>query len=220
MSVYYARNTSGKTVTVKDIDHKVLTLAADGSSGDRAPVSELVLARPDVQRLWSAGTLAVYADDDYETVVPYNAPPQELRHALWASYIASLITDPDHPIGAAIAAMVSGGGTAAPTWDTLEGRPEVVAAGATAAAARTSIGIASDAAAGTASMRTLGTTATSAAPGNHTHAALTGDAVPATASTRTLGPGPRQAAAGDHTHANYASSIAALESRVTALETP
>lgn len=51
----------------------------------------------------------------------------------------------------------------APTWDSLEGKPEVIAAGSTQAEARTAIG------AGTSNLA-LGTTASTAAAGNHNHA--------------------------------------------------
>lgn len=50
-----------------------------------------------------------------------------------------------------------------PTWDSLEGKPQVIAAGATQAAARTAIG------AGTSNLA-LGTSASTAAAGNHNHA--------------------------------------------------
>ena len=53
------------------------------------------------------------------------------------------------------------------TWENLDGKPAVIAAGADAAAARTAIG------AGTGSSNlTLGTTASTAAAGNHSHADL------------------------------------------------
>lgn len=61
-------------------------------------------------------------------------------------------------------------------------------------------GLSSDAAAATASLRTLGTGATQAAAGNHGHAGLTADQAAATASVRTLGTGAQQAAAGNHRH--------------------
>jgi hypothetical protein len=54
-------------------------------------------------------------------------------------------------------------------------------------------------AAGTASVRTIGTGATEAAAGNHTHTGLTVQAA-GTASVRALGSGSTDAAAGDHTH--------------------
>ena len=55
---------------------------------------------------------------------------------------------------------VAGGESA--TWNTIEGKPAVIAAGATAAAARSAIG------AGTSSLA-IGTTASTAAAGNHNH---------------------------------------------------
>lgn len=55
---------------------------------------------------------------------------------------------------------------AAPTWGNISGKPAVVAEGADAAAARTSIG------AGTSNLA-IGTTASTAAAGNHTHGAAT-----------------------------------------------
>lgn len=55
---------------------------------------------------------------------------------------------------------------AAPTWGNISGKPAVVAEGATAAAARTAIG------AGTSNL-SIGTTASTAAAGNHTHGAAT-----------------------------------------------
>jgi len=77
--------------------------------------------------------------------------------------------------------------------------------------------LAIDAAAGTGSLRTLGTSSTSAAPGNHTHAAaapaahasthnaggsdaLAIDAAAGTGSLRTLGTSATSAAAGNHAH--------------------
>lgn len=64
-----------------------------------------------------------------------------------------------------------------------------------------------DAAAGTGSLRTLGTSATSAAPGDHNAAHEPGggdpmavDAAAGTGSLRTIGSGATQAAAGNHTH--------------------
>jgi hypothetical protein len=51
-----------------------------------------------------------------------------------------------------------------PTWDSLEGKPEVIAAGATQAEARAAIG------AGTGNSNlVIGTTASTAAAGNHNH---------------------------------------------------
>lgn len=88
---------------------------------------------------------------------------------------------------------------------------------------------ATDAAAGTASRRTLGTGSTQAAAGDHTHSAATNsvagflsatdhtafstvDAVAGTGSARTLGTGALQAAAGNHTHPNATGSTAGFES--------
>ncbi len=52
-----------------------------------------------------------------------------------------------------------------PTWDSLEGKPEVIASGATQSEARTAIG------AGTGNSNlAIGTTASTAAAGNHNHA--------------------------------------------------
>lgn len=102
---------------------------------------------------------------------------------------------------------------------------------ASAAIAESKLSLASDAAAGTASRRTLGTSATSAAAGNDSRLSdtrtptdssvtnakvdaaaaiaeskltLASDAAAGTASRRTLGTGATQAAAGDHTHAGLA----------------
>lgn len=55
---------------------------------------------------------------------------------------------------------ISGGGGVAATWDTLEGKPDYIAAGETQAAARAAIG------AGTSSL-TIGTTAATAKAGNY-----------------------------------------------------
>jgi hypothetical protein len=61
--------------------------------------------------------------------------------------------------------------------------------------------VTADQAAGTASIRTIGTGALQAAAGNHTHSGLTADQAAGTASVRTLGTGALQAAAGNHGHA-------------------
>lgn len=55
---------------------------------------------------------------------------------------------------------ISGGGGVAATWETLEGKPDFIGAGATAAEARTAIG------AGTSNL-TIGTTAATAKAGNY-----------------------------------------------------
>jgi len=64
---------------------------------------------------------------------------------------------------------ISGGGGVAATWETLEGKPDFIGAGATAAEARTAIG------AGTSSL-VIGTTATTAKAGDYapTWAQVTG----------------------------------------------
>lgn len=56
----------------------------------------------------------------------------------------------------------------------------------------------------------VGTGATQAAAGNHTHAGLTADAAAGTASIRTLGTSATSAAAGDHTHAGLTAGAAGV----------
>jgi hypothetical protein len=66
--------------------------------------------------------------------------------------------------------------------------------------------------AATEALRALGTTASTAAAGDHTHAGLTADQVAGTASVRTLGTGAQQAAVGSHTHSAAAiTNVPALE---------
>lgn len=69
-----------------------------------------------------------------------------------------------------------GGGSTTVAWDDVTDKPDYIAAGATAAAARTAIG------AGTSSLG-LGTGPTTAAPGDHTHANLPAYPLPATLGT-------------------------------------
>ncbi|RDI13455.1 hypothetical protein DEU38_13430 [Rhodococcus sp. AG1013] len=90
---------------------------------------------------------------------------------------------------------ISIGGGAAVTWANISGKPAVVAAGADAPAARAAIG------AGTSSIA-LGSTASTASPGNHAHAA---SAVTATA----IAPG---------TATNVQGILAELAARIAALE--
>lgn len=87
----------------------------------------------------------------------------------------------------------SGGGSGDPVaWGDITGKPAVIAAGADAAAARTAIGAVA-----------LGTTASTAAAGNHTHTAAQ---VTATA----IGPG---------TATTVQGILAELAARIAALET-
>jgi hypothetical protein len=66
--------------------------------------------------------------------------------------------------------------------------------------------------AATEALRALGTTSSTAAAGDHTHAALTADQAAGTASVRTLGTGAQQAAVGSHTHSAAAiTNVPALE---------
>lgn len=115
---------------------------------------------------------------------------------------------------------VSGGETTVVTWDTLEGKPEVIASGATQADARTVIG------AGTSSLE-IGTTATTAKAGNYTPAVGTTSA----AGILQIGTAATQAAAGNHNHAiaadaasglaaaaNLQAAFNAMSARVKALE--
>lgn len=65
---------------------------------------------------------------------------------------------------AELEAQIGGGDSDPVTWDTLDGKPEVIGAGATEAAARSAIG------AGTGNSNLeLGSTGSTAAPGNHNH---------------------------------------------------
>lgn len=86
----------------------------------------------------------------------------------------------------------SGGGGSV-DWDSINGKPAVIAAGATAAEARTAIG------AGTSNLA-IGTTASTAAAGNHNHA-VTADA-----------------ASGLAAAANIQALAVALSARIKALE--
>jgi hypothetical protein len=66
--------------------------------------------------------------------------------------------------------------------------------------------------AATEALRALGTTSSTAAAGDHTHAGLTADQAAGTASVRTLGTGAQQAAVGSHTHSAAAiTNVPALE---------
>lgn len=76
-----------------------------------------------------------------------------------------------------------GGGPTTVTWDDIEDKPAIIAAGATQTEARTAIGAGTSnltigttgttALAGNTALLALGTTATTAAAGNHTHGAAT-----------------------------------------------
>ncbi|MFG1872143.1 hypothetical protein [Micromonospora arborensis] len=78
--------------------------------------------------------------------------------------------------------------------------------------------MAANAAAGTASLRSLGTTATAAAAGNHSHTGLTADQAAGTASVRTLGGGAQQAAAGNHSHAGLLADSATAVNNTAATD--
>lgn len=73
----------------------------------------------------------------------------------------------------AVPVIGSGGGGGSTAWDDVTDKPDFIGAGSTAAAARTAIG------AGTSSLG-LGTGATTAAAGNHTHDNLPAYPLPAT----------------------------------------
>ncbi|MDN3244157.1 head fiber protein [Streptomyces sp. ZSW22] len=94
---------------------------------------------------------------------------------------------------------------------TAVGRSVLTAADA--AAARTAVG------AGTSSLA-LGTTASTAAAGNHTHPGLTADQAAGTGSVRTLGTGATQAAAGNHSHSGLMSGSASAMADSTATDVP
>lgn len=81
----------------------------------------------------------------------------------------------------------------APTWDTIEGKPAVLAEGQTQAEARSAIG------AGTSNL-SLGSTSSTAAPGDHNHAIAA------------------DAASGLSAAANLQAAFIALSARVKALE--
>lgn len=126
-------------------------------------------------------------------------------------------------------------GSEGATWNTIEGKPAVIAAGATAAAARSAIG------AGTSNL-TIGTTASTAMAGNTTIPAaatwanLSGKpaviaagadqaaartAIGAGTSNLAIGTSASTAAAGNHNHNGVyatAADLAALVARVEALE--
>lgn len=111
------------------------------------------------------------------------------------------------PPGAIPVSMFSDQAGGGETWQTLPGKPAVIAAGADQAAARTSIG------AGTSSLA-IGTTASTAKAGNYTptYAEVTGK--PATFAP-TIGSTASTAAAGNHNHpvtADSASGLAAAAS--------
>lgn len=93
---------------------------------------------------------------------------------------------------------------------TTVGKAVMTAADATAG--RTAIG------AGTSDLA-LGTTVSTAAAGNHTHAGLSADQAAATPSIRTLGTGAAQAAAGNHTHTGLTADQAAATPSIRTLGT-
>jgi hypothetical protein len=107
-------------------------------------------------------------------------------------------------------AQSGGGGSSADASTTVKGLSKLSVAPAVStnpiAVGTNDSRLTADQAAGTASPRTLGTGATQAAAGNHTHSALTADQAAGTASVRTLGTGATQAAAGNHAHAASAIS--------------
>lgn len=76
----------------------------------------------------------------------------------------------------------------------------------------------SQGAANVATVRTLGTGSTQAAPGDHTHAALTPDQDASTPSVRTLGTGATQAAPGNHTGHMLGSATVLPDSTAADLE--
>lgn len=65
----------------------------------------------------------------------------------------------------------------------------------------------------------IGTSASTAAAGNHTHPGLTADQAVGTASVRTLGTGALQAAAGTHTHAGLTADAVAGTASIRTLGT-
>ncbi|MEV7959306.1 hypothetical protein ACIO6T_41390 [Streptomyces sp. NPDC087532] len=115
----------------------------------------------------------------------------------------------------------SGGGGGSVDWAAITGKPATFAPtiGATATTAvagndsRLTAG-----AAGTATVRALGTAATTAAAGDHTHAGLTADAAAGTASIRTLGTAATSAAAGNHTHTGLLTGSATAVNNSTATD--
>ncbi|MFJ2702979.1 hypothetical protein ACIO3R_07240 [Streptomyces sp. NPDC087428] len=114
-----------------------------------------------------------------------------------------------------------GGGGGSTAWADITGKPATFppAIGATASTAvagndpRLTAG-----AAATATVRAIGTAATTAAAGDHTHTGLTADAAAGTASIRTLGTAATSAAAGNHTHTGLLTGTATAVNNSTATD--
>lgn len=69
MKVYYVRNLTSETITLRDNYQVILSLQPAGQSDDREAVSMLAMSRQDFQSYWGAGFLAVYADPAYQVVI-------------------------------------------------------------------------------------------------------------------------------------------------------
>ncbi|AEQ20997.1 putative SGNH-hydrolase [Rhodococcus phage E3] len=69
MRSYYVRNLTASAVTINDGSQEILALEGQGSRWDRDPVPLYVLDRPDFQRLWAAGKVAVYSDAGYSQLL-------------------------------------------------------------------------------------------------------------------------------------------------------
>ena len=124
----------------------------------------------------------------------------------------------------------AGGGSGSVAWDDITDKPTSFATSSDDITDATAVGVsvltAADAAtaraaigAGTSDLE-LGSTSSTAAAGDHTHAGLTADQAAGTASIRTLGTGAQQAAAGNHTHNGLmtGSATAVEDSEAAALE--
>jgi len=168
---------------------------------------------------------AVMVGSDPNEVLPHTGSNIPVGVALTTASAG----DPVQVLGMADAtAPASGGGTVA--WDDITDKPATFTTSSSDITDATAVGVdlltASDAAAARAAIGAgtsdleLGTTSSTAAAGDHTHAGLTADQAAGTASIRTLGTGAQQAAAGNHTHNGLMTGSAAAveDSEAAALE--
>lgn len=163
----------------------------------RAANGDLIRAGEVTVLVAGSSTLAELWQDDAGTVPAWNPAVTDLASGAWSAVAEAGLYDLRYPDGRTVhnvpVAGASGGGGDAPSWDDIADKPETFppTIGATAATAvagndaRLSAG-----AAATATVRALGTAATTAAPGNHTHTGLlTGSAAEVNNSTAEDAPG-------------------------------
>ena len=103
MSNYFVRNLTDGIIAVHDNYQEIISLTAASSASDRKPISALALSHPGIQRLWAQGSIAVYADSDYDTLIPRpSSSDKPLAEALQEGALAALITDDNSVIRAAV----------------------------------------------------------------------------------------------------------------------